>query len=176
MPESEVSAYSLPRGDRIKALRIAAVVKSTRYWFPRGMQERGVVCFINEWGYWVTDKGALLHREILRKETGPFNPKWVVHHCNGNKLDNRPENLVAVPSKLHHALHMSFGWDEGLPDKRQTLAWLECFFRDARKCYRSMRLAGRAYRRSLPRLRKLPPAPKKRPAFKPRIILRRAQL
>jgi len=31
-----------------------------------------------------------------------------IHHLNGNKLDNRPENLVMLDRKTHTSLHKSF--------------------------------------------------------------------
>ncbi len=31
--------------------------------------------------------------------------KWVVHHINMNRLDARPENLVALPEPVHNRLH-----------------------------------------------------------------------
>jgi len=29
---------------------------------------------------------------------------WVIHHYNGDKKDNRPENLYAMPKSMHGAL------------------------------------------------------------------------
>lgn len=42
------------------------------------------------------------HRLIWEKENGSIPIGWVIHHLNGNKLDNRIENLFAMPKKEHH--------------------------------------------------------------------------
>ena len=61
----------------------------------------------------VTKKGKakLLHRMIYEKEIGQIPQGFVVHHVNGDKLDNRPENLVAMSnsehSKHHHKIRRS---------------------------------------------------------------------
>lgn len=42
------------------------------------------------------------HRYIYEKSTRKKIPKgWVIHHLNGLKGDNRPENLVAMPKGDH---------------------------------------------------------------------------
>lgn len=47
------------------------------------------------------------HAAIAEKALGKPLPKGaVIHHVNGDKLDNRPENLVICPDeKYHHLLH-----------------------------------------------------------------------
>jgi len=43
------------------------------------------------------------HLEVWEKANGKTLPEgWVIHHINGIKDDNRPENLAGMPMKNHH--------------------------------------------------------------------------
>lgn len=61
--------------------------------------------WLNEQGYKIDNKGRLLHRIVCRTANGWFPKRWVVHHIDENKLNNSPENLIAMPSKLHNTIH-----------------------------------------------------------------------
>ncbi|WP_434347635.1 HNH endonuclease [Myxococcus virescens] len=47
-----------------------------------------------------------VHVRVMEKTLGgPLREGQVVHHLNGDKVDNRPENLTAVSRGVHGRIH-----------------------------------------------------------------------
>lgn len=50
--------------------------------------------------------GRKLHRVLMEMKLGrPITPKEIVHHIDGDKLNNHPDNLTVMSRGEHSALH-----------------------------------------------------------------------
>lgn len=53
----------------------------------------------------VTGRWVPTHRRVAEKKFGSLRRGFRVHHLDGNKLNNHPENLVEVHAKVHRRIH-----------------------------------------------------------------------
>lgn len=100
--------------------------------------QKGYLCVFN--GHGLVRKGGSthypLHRLIYEQEHGVVLPQdWVVHHVNGDPLDNRIENLEALSRAEHpsrHRTHQREG--ERLCGRCSEWKPLSAFARGQKRC------------------------------------------
>lgn len=63
--------------------------------------------FVPDHPHATKDGYVMKHRLVVERELGIIIPEgFVVHHINGNRADNRIENLALMKFEAHSALHM----------------------------------------------------------------------
>lgn len=75
---------------------------------------KNVKTYVDDNGYLrFSDSGKLVHRWVAERKYGCKIPKhYVVHHVDGNKLNNNPDNLVVMHWSAHAELHGKPGLKE----------------------------------------------------------------
>lgn len=63
--------------------------------------------------YYKSERGRCIpvHRQVAERLAGrQLDPDEVVHHINGNGMDNRPENLRIMTRSQHSTIHNNIRW------------------------------------------------------------------
>ena len=74
------------------------------------------------------NKGKLLHRLIYEEVFGSIPKGFCIHHKDGDKTNNNPDNLMLLSKSNHHSLHMKGinhpRWDNGKIDSYGGIEFL----------------------------------------------------
>lgn len=84
---------SRPLRGRKERRKESVIISGYRYIYSPN-HPYGTKCYVAE------------HRLVLENKLGRYlKPEEVVHHINGDKLDNRTGNLIVLSNSDHHKLH-----------------------------------------------------------------------
>jgi hypothetical protein len=77
-------------------------IRAVGYISDKPYKRRGYTYFWTK-----TEKGwreLPAHRLVWERHYGPIPKGWIIHHINGDKCDNRLDNLECMPDKKHNKL------------------------------------------------------------------------
>lgn len=111
--ERQMNEFGIARRTRSEATKLAmAKVDRTGQrnpnWRGGKWKMKGGYLYVAAPGHpRATIKGKYVAEHILiweKTHNQPLPKGWIIHHLNGIKNDNRPENLLALPTKKHRLL------------------------------------------------------------------------
>ena len=85
-----------------KQLKVKSLSKHT-------IKVKGLFKHTNQFGYVmikVNQKWVLEHRHVYEQVYGPIPEGWIIHHIDGRRDNNPPENLIALPRSKHSTTYL----------------------------------------------------------------------
>ena len=70
-------------------------------------------------------RNSKLYRQIYVENYGRIPDGWVVHHINVDECDNRPENLIAMPERLHSFMHSKMHLTGQVPGRTEIQSFIK---------------------------------------------------
>lgn len=118
-------------GQTTSARRVAQLRENNHQWKGgRTVASNGYVLIKVGFGHHLADvRGyAYEHRVVAERTIGRrLLPTELVHHRDGNKQNNAPDNLEVHESVAHHLVeHRKLGCNRRLPDESNPLVTCEC--------------------------------------------------
>lgn len=89
-----------------------------------------------------TEGREVIHRYVWTKYNGPIPQGFVIHHIDGNKLNNKLDNLQMMTAKEHLALHKKERISNGYKSRKNSKNLVKC--NETNMTYNTIREASQA--------------------------------
>ena len=93
------------------ANRITIEYKGVKYHRYPDAKRRQLRVYYQHHGKW-KEPPVFLHRKIYEDNFGPIPAGYHIHHKDGNTENNSPDNLQALPGRVHAGMESKKHWDE----------------------------------------------------------------
>lgn len=100
--EKALELFGIPKRSRSEIM----VIENQKRPLPKGgrLEQDGYILIRHREHHRANSSGYVWEHIVAWEEANrrPLPDGWIIHHINGRKKDNHPQNLMAMPRKSHH--------------------------------------------------------------------------